>query len=72
MLSLPRAWVQSLVRKLRSHKLRGMAKKKKNQKTQPYDTSIKEKPVIIAINKHVKNNCYKNNAIKFCLGVMAS
>ena len=46
--------------------------KKKKQKTQPYDTSIKEKPVIIAINKHVKNNCYKNNAIKFCLGVMAS
>jgi len=45
-----------------------MAKKKKT----PYDPSIKEKPVIIAINKHVKNNCYKNNAIKFCLGVMAS
>ena len=68
MLSLPRARVQSLVRKLRSHKLHGMAKKKKT----PYDPSIKEKPVIIAINKHVKNNCYKNNAIKFCLGVMAS
>ena len=67
MLSLPRARVQSLVRKLRSHKLHGMAKK-----NTPYDPSIKEKSVIIAINKHVKNNCYKNNAIKFCLGVMAS
>ena len=56
-----------MVRKLRSHKLHGMAKK-----NTPYDPSIKEKSVIIAINKHVKNNCYKNNAIKFCLGVMAS
>ena len=44
----------------------------KKKKTPPYDTSIKEKPVIIAINKHVRNNCYKNSAIKFCLGVMAS
>ena len=34
--------------------------------------AAKRKPVIIAINKHVKNNCYENNAIKFCLSVMAS
>ena len=31
-LSLPRAWVQSLVRELKSHKPRGAAKKRKKKK----------------------------------------
>ena len=51
MLSLLKAWVQSLVRELRSHKLHGIAKKKK-----PTETALKAclSPVLLMINRLVR------------------
>ena len=52
MLSLLKAWVQSLVRELRSHKLHGIAKKKKK----PTETALKAclSPVLLMINRLVR------------------